>query len=51
MIPIFHRTHGMPILRMMNFHSAIHIRQLDVRATVSDLASQVVPNELVMVYM
>ena len=47
---VFDGTQGMAILCMMNFDSAIHVRQLDVRAAVAQLSAEIVADKLMMIH-
>ena len=47
-VAVLDRTLRVTVLRVTDFDSAIHIRQLDVRSAVADLALQVVAHEAMM---
>lgn len=49
LIAIPDRTHRPPVLRVVNLHPAIHVLQMDARTALSDVAAQILPDELMAV--
>ena len=51
MAQIPHRTHGSPVLRVVNLDVAIHVRQFDVRSAIAEFSAEVMAHEVMMVHM